>query len=367
MPITYPLKQTGISGGMKQAWQDRMAALGFGKDALASRERKWAARVGGDAARTRLDQENKKLVDEASKKKNMVDLSPDELKNIVASGTKHEKVAALTELAGRGLASAGDLNDVRKLFGVDSQVTRTFEAKMRAFDPVSVFTDINGKLNEKRLESFAGSGQVDWKKISDKSLTPELLQYAFKAKTISNKDLDELRSKGTEYTNAIKKNLDVAIESIDKENGGKWDLTNDIQRSIQSAYLAQTGKFHATIERTPDSSFMKTDASGVTSVASRAEAKGDLLARADVNTLKRMDKSFIDSSPAGIQNMTVLVEKMSAGKYAEIITEMEKSGVAQAAVAKDINDYMRSLTGATGNSARLKDIADKDHRLAHLR
>ena len=367
MPITYPLKQTGISGGMKQAWQDRMAALGFGKDALASRERKWAARVGGDAARTRLDQENKKLVDEASKKKNMVDLSPDELKNIVASGTKHEKVAALTELAGRGLASAGDLNDVRKLFGVDSQVTRTFEAKMRAFDPVSVFTDINGKLNEKRLESFAGSGQVDWKKISDKSLTPELLQYAFKAKTISNKDLDELRSKGTEYTNAIKKNLDVAIESIDKENGGKWDLTNDIQRSIQSAYLAQTGKFHATIERTPDSSFMKTDASGVTSVASRAEAKGDLLARADVNTLKRMDKSFIDSSPAGIQNMTVLVEKMSAGKYAEIITEMEKSGVAQAAVAKDINDYMRSLTGATGNAARLKDIADKDHRLAHLR
>lgn len=368
MPITYPLKQSGISGGVKQAWNDRMTALGFGKDALVSRERKWAVRAGGgDAASTRIDQENKKLVDEASKKKNMVDLSPDELKKIVGSGTKHEKVAALTELAGRGLATGSDLNDVRKLFGVDSQVTRSFEAKMRAFDPVSVFTDIKGTLNKGRLESFVGSGQIDWKKISDKSLTPELLQYAFKAKTISNKDLDDLRSKGTEYTNAIKKNLDVAIESMDKENGGKWDLTNDIQRNIQSAYLAQTGKFHATMERTPDSSFMKTDSSGVVSTSSRVEAKGDLLARADANVLKRMDKSLIDSSPAGIQNLTVLMERMSAGKYAEIITEMEKSGVAQAAVAKDMNDYIRSLTGATGNAARLKGVADKDHRLAHLR
>ena len=323
-------------------------------------------RGGADAARNRLSQEDKRLADEAGKKRGMSDLSDEELRDIVKGGSRAEKAAALIQLAGSS-ATRDELDDVRKTFGVDSQVTRAFEAKMRAFDPVAVFTDKEGKLNQGRLESFVRSGQIDWKKISDKSLTPELLQYAFKAKTISNKDLDELRSKGTEYTNAIKKNLDVAIESIDKENGGKWDLTNDIQRSMQSAYLAQTGKFHATIERTPDSSFMKTDASGVTSVASRAEAKGDLLARADVNTLKRMDKSFIDSSPAGIQNMTVLMEKMSAGKYAEIITEMEKSGVAQAAVAKDINDYMRSLTGATGNAARLKDIADKDHRLAHLR
>lgn len=360
----YIPKQTGIAGGIKQAWQDRMS--GF-KDSREKRERATAGVFGGDRARARIDQENKKLVDEASKKKNMVDLSPDELKKIVASGTKHEKVAALTELAGRGLATGSDLNDVRKLFGVDSQVTRSFEAKMRAFDPVSVFTDIKGTLNKGRLESFVGSGQIDWKKISDKSLTPELLQYAFKAKTISNKDLDDLRSKGTEYTNAIKKNLDVAIESMDKENGGKWDLTNDIQRNIQSAYLAQTGKFHATMERTPDSSFMKTDSSGVVSTSSRVEAKGDLLARADANVLKRMDKSLIDSSPAGVQNLTVLLERMSAGKYAEIITEMEKSGVAQAAVAKDMNDYIRSLTGATGNAARLKGVADKDHRLAHLR
>lgn len=360
----YIPKQTGIAGGIKQAWQDRMS--GF-KDSREKRERAAAGVFGGDRARARIDQENKKLVDEASKKKTMVDLSPDELKKIVTSGTKYEKVAALTELAGRGLATRSDLNDVRKLFGVDSQVTRSFEAKMRAFDPVSVFTDINGKLNTGRLESFAGSGQVDWKKISDTSLTPELLQYAFKAKTISNKDLDDLRSKGTEYTNAIKKNLDVAIESMDKENSGKWDLTNDIQRNIQSAYLAQTGKFHATMERTPDSSFMKTDSSGVVSASSRVEAKGDLLARADANVLKRMDKSLIDSSPAGIQNLTVLMGRMSAGKYAEIITEMEKSGVAQAAVAKDMNDYIRSLTGATGNAARLKGVADKDHRLAHLR
>ena len=360
----YVPKQTGIAGGIKQAWQDRMS--GF-KDSREKRERAAAGVFGGDRARARIDQENKKLVDEASKKKTMVDLSPDELKKIVTSGTKYEKVAALTELAGRGLATRSDLNDVRKLFGVDSQVTRSFEAKMRAFDPVSVFTDINGKLNTGRLESFAGSGQVDWKKISDTSLTPELLQYAFKAKTISNKDLDDLRSKGTEYTNAIKKNLDVAIESMDKENSGKWDLTNDIQRNIQSAYLAQTGKFHATMERTPDSSFMKTDSSGVVSASSRVEAKGDLLARADANVLKRMDKSLIDSSPAGIQNLTVLMGRMSAGKYAEIITEMEKSGVAQAAVAKDMNDYIRSLTGATGNAARLKGVADKDHRLAHLR
>ena len=376
MPITYPMRRLGVTGGIKQAWNDRLEQFGFGKEAQEKRERWVAGKFGGDRAKTRLDQENKKLVDEASKKKNMSDLGADELRNIIKSGNKHEQAAALTELAGRGNADRKDLAQLRNIFGPESQVTRAFESKMRAFDPIAVFTEkidpLTGALltpvMEGRLKSFAGSNQFDAKKLSAKSLeSPDLLRFAFEAKNISNKDLDELRSKGTEYTNAIKKSLDVSIESINKDNGGKWDMTNDIQRNIQSAYLAQTGKFHATIERTPDSSFMKTDSSGVTSVSSRAEAKGDLLGRADANTLKRMDKSFIDSSPAGIQNMSVLMEKMSAGKYAEIITEMEKSGVTQAAVAKDINDYIRSRTGATGNAARLKDIADKDHRLAHLR
>jgi len=125
----YIPRQSGIAGGIKQAWQDRMS--GF-KESREKRERAVAGVFGGDRARARVDQENKKLTDEAAKKVDMANLGDKKLRDIIKSGNKYEKAAALTELAERGNADRKDLANMRNIFGKDSQVTRGFEAKMRA-------------------------------------------------------------------------------------------------------------------------------------------------------------------------------------------------------------------------------------------
>ena len=325
-------------------------------------------RGGADAARNRLSQEDKRLADEAGKKRGMSDLSDEELRDIVKGGSRAEKAAALIQLAGSS-ATRDELDDVRKTFGVDSQVTRAFEAKMRAFDPVAVFTDKEGKLNQGRLESFVRSGQIDWKKISDKSLTPELLQYAFKAKTISNKDLDELRSKGGAYVSQIKVGLLGAIQKIDDEikrgeikgvdsaghevTATNWDNLKDfdVLRNMQMAHLAQTGEFHSAVD-TNDST------------------KALLFQRGDGDSLKRLKRSTIDA------NLGLMGDNIR-GKYVEIISKMAETGDDGLANAKEIKDYiqMSAKTGMTGprgggipvseNLKRL-DGLNNDHRIRYI-
>lgn len=359
-PITYPLRQLGITGGVKQAIQDRANALGFGKEALASRERRWAVRAGGgDAAQTRLDQENKKLVDDAAKKKGMVDLDPDKLNEIVQKGNTHEKAAALIELADRNLATQNDLNTVRNLFGENSQVSKVFESKMRNFNPVAAFTDKNGVLNTKQLESYVATGKIDWKKISDKSLTPQLLEYAFKAKTITNKDFEELRSKGGAYATQIKTALDGAITKISQDikdskikgvdsNGSEITATDwknlkdfDVLRNIQSAHVAQTGEFHKSID-------------------SEEEAKKVLFQRGDGDSLKRLKSSVINS------NLNLITENVR-GKYVDIISKMAETGDDGLVNAKIIKDHINSNGNASGskNIDQLKRL-NNDHRVRNI-
>lgn len=370
----YIPKQTGVAGGIKQAWQDRMS--GF-KDSREKRERAVAGVFGGDRARARVDQENKKLTDEMAKKMDMGNLGDKKLRAIIENknGNKYEKAAALTELAERGTADRKDLANIRNIFGKDSQVTRGFEAKMRAFDPVAVFTEkidpltgtLTGPVNADGLENFVKSNRFDPKKLLSGSLTPELLQYAFKAKNISMKDLDELRSKGGDYVKAIEKSLDESIKNIGKDNGGKWDMTDEIQRNIQSAYLAQTGRFHESMDKATTVFEETDDTTGAKTTVSARDAKGAIIARSDANTLKRVKSGFVGTTGAGFDNLNVLIDRLAAGKYTDVILEMEKSGTEQAEVAKAINDALRGFTGATGNAKRLQDIALKDHRLSHLR
>lgn len=347
----YPLHRLGVTGGIKQAWNDRLEQFGFGKEAQERRERWVAGKFGGDRARTRSEQEDKKLADEVAKKKNMDALGADELRRIINTGNKHEKAAALTELAGRGNADRRDLANIRKIFGKDSQVTRSFEAKMRAFDPVAVFTEnINsaGTLLSApikgRLENFVKSNQFDPKKLSAESLTPELLRYAFEAKNISAKDLDELQSKGSNYKKAIQDSLDKAISSIGADivaAGKTWDMDDDIQRNIQMAHLAQTGKFHSTV-------------AGTSTVDEDARIK--MFKRADADTLKRLDSGEVTS-----RNLELMGENMG-GKYVEVISKMAEGNLATAA---QINAYMKGYGGTDANTKRLQTLTN-DHRIKHI-
>lgn len=356
MPVSYPLRRFGVTGGIKQAWNDRVEQLGFGKEAQEKRERWVAGKFGGDRARTRLEQEDKRLTDEVAKKMDMGNLGDKRLGEIIANGNKHEKAAALTELAERGNADRKDLASMRKIFGKDSQVTRAFEAKMRTFDPVAVFTDridlATGSLltpvNADGLKNFVKSNRFDPKKLLAGSITPELLHYAFEAKNISNKDLDELRAKGSEYVGAIEKSLDAMIVEMNTKQGGVWDMKDDVQRSVQMTHVAQTGNFHSSVD-------------------SDDAIKATLFEKADGDILKRIKSATLASG----NNMDLFVSNVR-GKYADIISKMAETGTEGLANAKSIKDYVDSAgivggppIGGMRNVDRLKSL-NNDHRIRYI-
>jgi hypothetical protein len=316
-------------------WANQLGRkISRGQDALLAK-RGPTEGVRGDA-RGRMYSEDLKKVKETAEKKRFEDMSGKELQDLLLNPSqknKHAQAAAALELANRGLATNTQLNDIRQLFGEDNPVVRQMESKMKSYDPVAVFRNMQGQMTDmgrERMRSFVESNQFDPKKLSSESLKDkDLMRIMFEAKAISGKELEELRGKGDDYAKAIK-------DSLNGIAGSFTDMGNEVHRNVQKAFLVQHGKFSDEI-------------------ANNSEAKKRIIEMSDKETFKRVDKTFVQN------NKVELSAGIDMKNYLDIIRNMK----GEAAV--ELNSYVKDLQSTAAAGTNERRLADYAHRNEYLR
>jgi len=334
----WALKQAGISGGAKagyEAWKKK----GFlGSNRVEERQAKWAERFGAKGSINKIDMQR---VKESNEKHNMQNRTEKDLKDLVTGGDRHQKAAAIMELAARGKA---DKDHTKQLydegFSADSHVMDQFRNKVKTYDPVAAFTKADGTLDEARLKEHINSNQFDAKKLNASSLKDDkFIEMAFNAGAINLKDIEELQSRSDTHKDNIKGSLKTILD-----RGGYKDLTSgtseekEIKRNLHMAYLAQHGAIHRD--------------------ADESSSRIELFQRADKDALKRIQHGILTDDI-----MKEIGDNVSAGKYKDIISNMNRQSQVK------LNGYIKSssyvpVAGSTGES--VQKVAQKDSLLENI-
>jgi hypothetical protein len=199
--------------------------------------------VGREAryAGLRYQQDQVKRRDEEAKLHDTEHLSEAELQTLATSGDQFERAAAIMELAARKLADNAQLNDIRRLFGSESQVVRGLEDKMINYNPQAVARDVNGNYNEARALEAARSGKIKIDDLSADALSDnDLMRSLALNGYIKVEDWEKLRGKSDFHREALQMSL-THIANM-RDGAGNYvynDMTNANHRAIQLANIQQ--------------------------------------------------------------------------------------------------------------------------------
>ncbi len=349
----WAAKKTGIPGGVQQKWANWKKTGLFGSDRQAERE---AARAGrGPFAVPRVaDQMQAKKVKEAGESHDMTNVEDLELERLVASSDKFESAAATIELAARGLATGTQLDNVRRQFGDNSQVTRQLENKMKPYAADAFFTK-NGVLDEAALTRYMQSDNFNAEKLGAAALgNRRLMDIGLRTGTINNDNLEKSRKKSPEHERALIASLRDAASATDLQDisgieaarnaetqgSDAWiNLDNQLRtaRRVQTAHFAQTGAFHSGVNQ-----------------ASRAH----IISRLNADTAKRIDVT------ANASIMEEFADNMDPGKLKSII--MANDGAAQSALLAAIRNTRATTATPGSKAARNLQRANTDTELQHM-
>jgi hypothetical protein len=327
----WGIKKTGIPGGVKQGYTDWKKRGFLGSDRQTEREAKWAARFGSKGSNEALDAKKTK---EAKEKHDTENMATYELRNLAKNGSRHEKAAAIQELANRGQATQKDLDEMRGTFGETSQVFRQLATKVKSYDPVAAFAHITDDAERMtRTQEFINSSQFDVKKIGANSLqNADFTDMLFANNAISAKDVMEL-SKNPDKAAAIKSSLAKLVVDRDVNSSDDKDMASKINRQVHLANFAATGE----------------------------------VANADFaeHIFKTMDKDMASkmTSATVTAHADTIANNINSGQYKNIIQNMKDN-----AARKALNDHIAKNTTFTpgSNADTIQKIIKNDQFLNNL-
>jgi hypothetical protein len=333
-------------GGAYKAYQSRRAEAGkdswrnrLGTFAGSKQDQFYGGVVpgkGGRDAQMRHENDQRKKVEDETKRRDTANASTGNLQTLATNGNKFEKAAAIQELANRGQATAAQLQEVGRNFGETSQVFSQLVSKVKAYDPVAAFsTAVNATgqvtaFNQARLTEHINSNQFDAKKVNADSLgNQDFMRIAFENNAITNKDLEDLRGNSV----AHRTNIQTSLGNIAT---GATDVTNETHRNIQMAHLAQTGN----IQNTAFTDRLYQDM--------------------DKDTAKRMSAATLSSIAL---NPSQFLDNTNAGKYKDIILNMQDR-----AVQRQLNQIVRTTPSGTlsAQGRSVQNLAQGDSLLRNI-
>lgn len=302
---TYKAYQSRRQEAQKSSWTNKLGTWAGSKQDQA---RSYIPLPGKRDAAIRYQRDQAAKIKEETDRNDMTNMDTTDLKVLAASGNKFRQTAAKLELANRrqsaGESSQADLDSVRNTFGETSQIFRQLNAKVRVFDPVAAFSHISGtpekdEERRKKLTEFVNSSQFDAKKLSAHSFEGdsggEFLRIALQEEAIFNSDLEDLRKKSIEHERNITSSLEaVASGFTEHMTTSTEDIENDpslteeqrqnklqqqkINRNVQLAHFAQTGKVHSSMEPI---------------LASSVEAQQQIFSKMNSDNMKRIKKDTV--------------------------------------------------------------------------
>lgn len=344
----------------RKAYQARRAkakedswANKLGGNLASQQDRLRGTMLGGTDARLRYQADQAAKVKKEAERNDVTNAEDLDLEQLATSSDKFESAAATMELAARGLATGAQLDNVRREFGDDSQVTRQLENKMKPYAADAVFTR-NGVLDEAGLTRYMQSDNFNADKLGAAALgNQRLMDIGLRTGTINNENLEKSRKKSPAHERAIIASLESAANAADLQDpaaieaarnaevqGSDAWIAHDNQlrtaRRVQTAHFAQTGRFHAGVNQ-----------------ASRAH----LISRLNGDTAKRMHANTTGNAAL----MQEFADNLDPSKLKAII--MANEGAAQTALL----DAARTNTSGPGSrGARNRHRADNDVDLQHM-
>jgi len=313
----------------KDSWGNRLGNLaGSQQDRLFG--------VASKDARLRYQRDLSQKVENESKRNDMENKTPDELRQLASSKDKFVRAAALKELANKNALDASGVDKIayeqmRKEFGTDSQVFNQINNKLKAYDPETAFSHLKSDPAnwESAIKAYLNSNQSDPKKWSKNVFANEkILELAFSERAINMDTLLEAKNKGQAYKDNIKDSLDKLATS------GKFNLnTDEVHKNIQKAYTAVWGKI-------ADDSFTE-----------------NIFKTGNKDTLKELDFGSLTTS-----QRNSFTENINSGKIKEIVQNISSNQT-----KRDIISYFKASTTPLGiNGQSTLKVIKKDLYLNNL-
>jgi hypothetical protein len=334
---TYKAYQARRSETQKDSWRNRLGTLvGSKQDQL----RSVVGGRGGQDAALRYQRDMAQKVENEAKRNDMVNKTPDELRVLAASGDKFVRAAALQELAAKNAldASVGgkDEKDYKKMqqeFGMDSQVFKQINNKLKAYDPEAAFSHITDKTKwDNTVKAFLDSNQSDVNKFNINSLKSNRLTKAmFDNKSLSQDNILNIRKKGKGYDDA----LTSSVGSIASSYANPAD---EIHQAVQKAYTTQTGKIE------------------------NAGFSENIFKTGNADSLERLDSSVIKNP---VYNR-LFAEQVNSGRFKKIVQNF-KNNDTRIETIKFIRDTYAPPVGSAGDNGRsIKSQIDNDLYLKNI-
>jgi hypothetical protein len=309
-------------------------------------------------AQLRYERDQRQKVEEEGKRNDTANASIGDLQNLAANGNQYQRAAAIQELANKGEATGAQLIEMGRIFGDTSQVFRQLASKIKAYDPVAAFTNAQGNLDQTRLTEHLRSNQFDAKKLNVNSLgNADFMELAFQEQAISNNDLEELRKKSIGHESSITRSLtnmagrfNYLADTPNPEEAGITDEERTrrlglrqqqrINRNVQMAHFAQTGRIHDSIEGNPD-------------------YRNQIFQRLNKDTMKRINGDTVNLYAEDI------AANMNISKYSEALPNIEDRN-AQRNLNRTIMD---TNWGASGNveAEALREAVRRNPKLRNIR
>ncbi|HRZ94984.1 MAG TPA: hypothetical protein P5262_00215 [Candidatus Moranbacteria bacterium] len=292
--------------------------------------------VASKDARLRYQRDLSQKVENESKRNDMENKTPDELRQLASSKDKFVRAAALKELANKNALYASGVDKIayeqmRKEFGTDSQVFNQINNKLKAYDPETAFSHLKSDPAnwESAIKAYLNSNQSDPKKWSSNVFANEnILELAFSERAINMDTLLEAKGKGEAY----KKNIENSLDKL--ATSGKFNLnTDEVHKNIQKAYTAVWGKI-------ADDSFTE-----------------NIFKTGNKDTLKELDFGSLTTS-----QRNSFTENINSGKIKEIVQNISSNQT-----KRDIISYFKASTTPLGiNGQSTLKVIKKDLYLNNL-
>lgn len=291
---------------------------------------------GGKDAKLRYEKDIMSRIKKEEERADTKNMNESEARALIATGNKYQQAAGHNRLAELEVATGADLDAMRIAFGENGQATRQMTNKIRAYDPLSAFTNAAGTTDWANMEQFARSNQFDFKKIKNNSLgNAQFMGMLFDNDLVDNKKIEDIRNNA---------NAGVLQTSLTALAASRMATTAQ-NRNIHMAAFAQTGNYTNTGNAAADNTFIE-----------------HLVSNMDKDNSKRTSIGFVNDARVQAH----MSDSLRPNRVKQIIQNINNN-VAQ----KGMLDYLRDDTRNVGsmgnpNASQLHHITNNDNDLQNI-